>query len=467
MVRFGPAPGSRSSIRDAAWAGSRARLGAGVVAFALGWTAVIGPAAAAPTQDPDAAKRTVDAQIERLRDDLSETSAALADAAIALRRTQARLPSAREALAAAQQQVTTTESAHTQAVQDLEVARADEQKARDQLAATREEITLERDRVAQFASHVYMTQGAGGAAAVAAAAQSPGELADRLVLAEAVMDLQSGTMARLATARAAEAALEDHLTALRVRQEDAERAAADALGAAQVARDDAASAKAAIDALVATQTAQQKAVAGQLADEKTRLSEMERESARLAAVLRARAEAARKAAAAAAERARAAAAAAAAARAKANSGAGSADRGGSSRPAAPSGGPLGWPLAAFAVTSEFGYRVHPISGVSRLHAGIDIASTCGSPVYAAASGTIVSAGWAGGYGNRVVVDHGVMRGVGLATSYNHMQSIAVRGGSVSRGQLIGYEGTTGYSTGCHVHFEVYENGTPVNPRGWL
>lgn len=79
----------------------------------------------------------------------------------------------------------------------------------------------------------------------------------------------------------------------------------------------------------------------------------------------------------------------------------------------------------------------------------------------------MSAGWAGGYGNRVVIDHGWQRGVGLATSYNHMQSVAVGGGSVSRGQVIGYEGTTGYSTGCHVHFEVYENGSPVNPRRWL
>jgi len=119
------------------------------------------------------------------------------------------------------------------------------------------------------------------------------------------------------------------------------------------------------------------------------------------------------------------------------------------------------------VTSEFGYRIHPITGTRRLHAGIDIATPCGQPIVAALDGEIISAGWGGGYGNRVVIDHGMQRGVPVATSYNHMQRIAVSGGRVTRGQVIGYEGTTGFSTGCHLHFETYVNGDPVNPRGWL
>jgi murein DD-endopeptidase MepM/ murein hydrolase activator NlpD len=79
----------------------------------------------------------------------------------------------------------------------------------------------------------------------------------------------------------------------------------------------------------------------------------------------------------------------------------------------------------------------------------------------------VSAGWAGGYGNRIVIDNGYARGVGLSTTYNHLSRIVQHGGHVNRGELIGYSGTTGSSTGCHLHFETYENGVPKNPRRWL
>ena len=86
---------------------------------------------------------------------------------------------------------------------------------------------------------------------------------------------------------------------------------------------------------------------------------------------------------------------------------------------------------------------------------------------AAASGTIILAGPAGGYGNRVVIDHGIVSGESLATTSNHLRSIRRWGGHVSRGQTIGYEGSTGTSTGCHLHFETLENGDFVDPRTWL
>jgi murein DD-endopeptidase MepM/ murein hydrolase activator NlpD len=112
-------------------------------------------------------------------------------------------------------------------------------------------------------------------------------------------------------------------------------------------------------------------------------------------------------------------------------------------------------------------RYHPVLHYWRLHAGRDYAANCGSPVHAAASGTIISAGVAGGYGNQLVVDHGVHSGVSLATTYNHLSSFARTGGRVGRGQVIGYVGTTGTSTGCHLHFETREDGNPVDPRKWL
>jgi murein DD-endopeptidase MepM/ murein hydrolase activator NlpD len=99
-----------------------------------------------------------------------------------------------------------------------------------------------------------------------------------------------------------------------------------------------------------------------------------------------------------------------------------------------------------------------------MHEGIDIAVSSGTPVVAAAAGTVIVAGWLGGYGNLVVVDHGN----GISTAYGHNTSVAVGvGQSVAQGQLVAYSGNTGHSTGPHVHFEVRINGSPVDPLGYL
>jgi murein DD-endopeptidase MepM/ murein hydrolase activator NlpD len=181
------------------------------------------------------------------------------------------------------------------------------------------------------------------------------------------------------------------------------------------------------------------------------LGAMEAESAALGAQIR-EAEAAA-AAAAAAEAAAAEAAAEAEAQAQ-----GSSSGGGSSNS---SGGMVSssgfiWPVSGI-VTSGYGMRW------GSLHAGVDIAAPYGTPVQAAASGTVISAGSMGGYGNIVVIVHGN----GLATAYAHLSAIYVGGGSVSQGQAIGAVGSTGHSTGNHLHFEVRVNGSPVDPLGYL
>jgi murein DD-endopeptidase MepM/ murein hydrolase activator NlpD len=129
----------------------------------------------------------------------------------------------------------------------------------------------------------------------------------------------------------------------------------------------------------------------------------------------------------------------------------------SSSSVVPSSSGLVWPVSG-PVTSGYGWRW------GRMHEGIDIAVPTGTPVVAAASGRVIVAGWMGGYGNLVVVDHGG----GLATAYGHNSSFAVGSGStVSQGQTIAYAGSTGNSTGPHVHFEVRVNGSPVDPLGYL
>jgi murein DD-endopeptidase MepM/ murein hydrolase activator NlpD len=123
----------------------------------------------------------------------------------------------------------------------------------------------------------------------------------------------------------------------------------------------------------------------------------------------------------------------------------------------PSSSGLIWPVNG-PVVSPFGYRW------GRLHAGIDIAVPYGTPIHAAAAGTVVLAGWVTGYGNYTCIDHGG----GMATCYAHQSSFAVsQGASVSQGQVIGYVGCTGHCFGPHLHFEVRINGTPVDPLGYL
>ncbi len=113
------------------------------------------------------------------------------------------------------------------------------------------------------------------------------------------------------------------------------------------------------------------------------------------------------------------------------------------------------------VTSNYGLRMHPILGYSRMHRGVDFLAAHGTPILAAADGRVTAAGWAGGYGRQVRLSHSG----GLASSYSHMSRIAVRPGTtVRRGQVIGYVGSTGLSTGPHLHYEMYRNGAAINPR---
>ncbi len=137
------------------------------------------------------------------------------------------------------------------------------------------------------------------------------------------------------------------------------------------------------------------------------------------------------------------------------------------KPPAPPGGvgghglqrPVGGPI-----TSPYGMRVHPVTGERKLHDGTDFGVPCGTPVHAAAAGTVTGRSYSGAYGKRIVIRHRP----GFETSYNHLsaQSVSV-GDRVTAGQVIARSGNTGLSTGCHLHFMVRKGGKPVNPQEFL
>lgn len=408
----------------------------------LGSTAQTAPGAT----DPNKAKKQVDQQIESLKGELEDSSASLKNAYLALSRTQAALPGAQAALDQATATVSKADALNDEMAVRLEVAQANEARAVDELAATRAKLAETRTRVARFAAQLYQDQGM-GQLSVALSATTPDDFANRIAMNDTVMDVQNQSLTRLATARAAATAQESHIKALKVQVQAAKQQAEVALAKAQQARAAAASAKQQLDALAAQQARQSRALEAQVRTEKAQLDAAQAEQRRLQQILVARARAAK---------------AAAAARAAALRRAGRAVP----APSSSSGGYLSAPSDGW-ISSEFGMRFHPILHYWRLHAGRDYAADCGTPIRAAAAGRVISAGWAGGYGNRIEIDHGIINGVDLVTAYNHMSKYAVHGGRVARGQIIGYVGTTGSSTGCHLHFETYEDGVPKDPRRWL
>ncbi|MFQ6172789.1 M23 family metallopeptidase [Oryzobacter sp. R7] len=426
-------------------------------AIALG-TAVLAAAALASTSaqalptgsDPGKDKKKVDAQIDKVREQLEDTSSDLAAAYVALQKTRAALPGAQAGLAKAEGAAAAADRANAVAAQELAAAVASEKKTEAELTETTTEVTESRTRVAQFAAQIYQEQGF-GQLDMALTSSDPQQFADRIALVDTVMDVQSEAMERLASERASLAALEEHLSALRADSAAKKKQAEVALAKAKKARDAAARAKASLDALAARQASQAKTVESKLARDKAKLKGLQSEQARLKAILAKRAaEAKKKAAAAAAKK-----------RKKGQSSGGGGGGGGGG-----GDGYLSRP-SPYRVSSEYGMRFHPVYHYWKLHSGRDYAAPCGTAVRAAASGTVIMSGGAGGYGNRVVIDHGIVSGDSLATTYNHLQSIRKWSGHVSRGQVVGYVGTTGTSTGCHLHFETLEDGDFVDPRKWL
>lgn len=125
------------------------------------------------------------------------------------------------------------------------------------------------------------------------------------------------------------------------------------------------------------------------------------------------------------------------------------------------------------ITSPYGWRRHPIFNTTRFHSGVDISGPNRTPIKASNSGQVIFSGWYGGYGKVVIISHGTLKngaysGRGVSTLYAHMSSIAVSTGStVQKGSIVGYEGSTGYSTGPHLHFEVRIDGKPTNPLSFI
>jgi len=385
----------------------------------------------------DDTKRGLDRQIAQLRDELEGASADLVTAAVALQRSQAQLADARTALVAAQRDRAEAVTRDQEIGTRLEFAEAQLDQAGQDLTAQQLAQERSREAVGAIAREAYAGNQLSGLS-VALQATSPEQFSDRMAIAGVALRAQDGAITRYAVVEADLRARSARLDAVRAQVADLKRQSEVVVSARLAAERQAGSAQAAVARLVTQEAAQVAAVQGRIGAEKARLASLEAEQAALQAVLVARARAA----------------------------ADAARRRGTGWVPPASSGFLSY-AAPGPITSGFGMRYHPILHIYRMHTGIDFGVPCGTPVYASADGEIVSAGPAGGYGNRIVVDHGEVRGGDLATTYNHLSRILVSGGTVRRHQLIAYSGTTGLSTGCHLHFETLLDGRYVNPMSYL
>ena len=399
-------------------------LAAALVAVLAVGALTLGNGAGAATEAER--QREIQEAIEQLREELDEVAAEEAAVLADLRVTQRRKAEEEAKLSDIDQRVTSALSALEVAQSELDRAIADELAARRTLERIRTDLesarsTLKDQAVASFirfgsaAEKLEVILRANDISELHDAAAFVDALAERQArIVDAFTALQEDTAALEAAAEATRAAAAARRGAVQEQSDALLAARAEQVEATSVAHAEASREQALLESLRGTRSEYER-----------RIREQQRESDAIADLLRRR------------------------------------GRGG----ATTSGrGSMSSPLANPVVTSTFGYRVHPIFGDSRLHTGLDFRASSGTPLQAARSGEVVFAGWRGGYGNCTIIDHGG----GIATLYAHQSAIRVEAGQeVTRGEVIGAAGSTGFATGPHLHFEVRVNGVPANPMPYL
>ncbi len=400
---------------------------------------------AAHAEDLKDKKNEVERQIEGAHKDLDESSSSLQRATARLDAAQEQLDLAKTRLATARGKVEVARERDAQMQAELVAAEAELAAAEADLAQGEVDREAQRQQVASTVADMYSE---GDPELIAFASLIDADSTEELTRRDGVRDVIVGQEARAYDElKAAEVLLEVREQQVSEARDDVaakRQAAAEHLALMQALEAEEKAAKDSVVSLVVERRDARAEASRARAQDLAKLRRLEREQARIEEMLRQRALAALRR-----QRAQA--------RAQ-----------GQAPPASgPSGGLLASPVDGY-VTSPFGYREHPIYHYWGLHDGVDFAGGCGTPLRAAAPGRVVSSYVSGVYGNRLVIDHGAMGGVGLATIYNHASSYNVGvGDRVEVGQVIGYEGSTGWSTGCHLHFTVMANGKAVDPMNWL
>ena len=399
--------------------------------------------------DPGTAKKKSDARIKVTQADLDDIGTALVAAQAKLVGTTKAVGLARAESSAKQAALLGAQNHSTIVAGELTAAQETEGENTAAVRVTAAAQARTTILVGGIARRSYEAGGLGNFALTLQILGSNGSdataVTDQTSIADLLLRQQNGVLTKLAGQAATQKAQGLTLAATRRRVAGLKIQADNAVLAATTARNDAQTAQAKLVTLQKTQTIARNGLAKQKTVELANLKTQKAESARLAGVLRARAIALAKL-----ER-------------RATSTA-------TARPALVSPRGNGFftpPMPLSSIVSVFGERVNPVLHLLMLHAGDDFPFACGTPVRAAADGTVIEAASDDIAGGHIVIDHGFVDGQNLASEYEHLSRFVVTSGPVKRGQLIGYSGTTGRSTGCHLHFAVLDNGNYVNPMIWL
>lgn len=468
---------------------------------------LITPTAQADNLDDRKAK--VEKQLGSLESDLEFLNKDIQDVAGKLKNFQDRLPAAQARLATARANVQTATDQVDELSARVDAAQSSRDRLGKQMIQDAEEMADTRKIIGQIATQAYKRGGVSSNLSLLLDASSEGNLADSMGMADQALRSQNAVLGDLNQKQATNANAQARLEAVEQEISDLKEQAEAALAREQVAHDEAEASKRHVDELIDGAEAASKELNAKRPQIKAQIQKQQEEHEQVVAEIKERQErlireaaerkrkeeAARKAAAeraakaeaearakrvAAEKAARANAADAAAKRAAADA----ADRAASSArskseksaPSRTSSWGLSTPVNGGYITSTFGWRPTPAGTIDYggmggyVHAGLDwgFGGRCGAPVHAAASGEVWYATMSATSGNKVQISHGVVNGHALVTGYHHLSSYVVHAGQhVSKGQVIGYVGTTGNSTGCHLHFETILDGRVVNPAGLL
>lgn len=437
---------------------ARRALLATTVSLALG----VGlPAVAAAEDDLMTRHADLQARIVATQGSIDAHSAGVADAEAALEASRVQLTEARAGLERTRAELAAARAADAELAQSLAREQQRLREAQRATAAARADVAAQKELIAKAAREAYQNRSDLTGIPVVLGSASPADLQQRVQWNTTIFDATAARLAeletleqRLADAEAAQAALEAEVAAQK-------RAAAEAVDRIAALEADATRQAADVETLVAANEAYRAEAQRLLDTDNENYAELQAEGAAVEAAIAARV---------------------------ADQLAHGAPREDIAKLVAMgvvSTDPSTYPLAADGAQmilspqgfirpvkaqpgSAFGRRFHPILKYWRMHNGTDFGAACGTPLYAAQSGTVVQARVQGGFGNYTVIDHGVIGGTSIMTGYAHQSSMAVRAGQrVEMGQLIGYVGTTGLSTGCHLHLQVYANGSPVDPLTYI
>jgi murein DD-endopeptidase MepM/ murein hydrolase activator NlpD len=439
---------------------------AALVVAGLGIT-LLAPAATADdlTHQRDRLKQ----QLAKTKSDLDESSKALSAAAQAVDRAQAKLEQARARLARTQKELAVAKARDLQQAAKLRQAKVDLASAKARVAYGQQNLNAETATAGRMIRDQYQQQGNLLPLAVLVDTSSLEDLQTRLQWSTTLFDSTQAQIDRLTVIqrqltvdRARQAGLEAQVAADR-------RSAAAALRVKRTLERRAASEEATVRRLLSQRQAIERTAADDVARDKAHYAQLAKERASVEqriALRIARAKAMAKKAA--AERAAAARQAGKAHRSRtSHQPAHRSSHSSSHSSAATASHGFSFPVPA-PITSPFGMRFHPILHYWKLHDGTDFGAGCGTPIRAPYSGRVAERYYNAGYGNRLMIDHGFIDGRYVTTGFNHAISYTVHVGEhVRAGELIGYVGSTGFSTGCHLHLMVWLNGRVVNPMTWF